>query len=62
MNQILPLLADGEQVHFLAIGHRFLDAQGLLSPEIMPDALHLSPRGYEIWAEAIEPSVNQLMK
>jgi lysophospholipase L1-like esterase len=27
----------------------------------MPDYLHLSPAGYEIWAKSIEPSVAQLM-
>jgi lysophospholipase L1-like esterase len=36
-----------------AIGDRFLNADGTISREIMPDALHLSPRGYELWAEAL---------
>lgn len=42
-------------VDFLDIGHRFLERDGSLSREIMPDYLHLSRRGYAIWAEAIEP-------
>jgi lysophospholipase L1-like esterase len=28
----------------------------------MPDRLHLSPKGYEIWADAIEPKVKELLK
>lgn len=28
----------------------------------MPDLLHLSVKGYEIWAEAIEPHVARMMK
>jgi beta-glucosidase len=27
----------------------------------MPDLLHPNAKGYEIWAEAIEPTVKQLM-
>jgi hypothetical protein len=28
----------------------------------MPDYLHLSARGYEIWAKAVEPEVKNLME
>ena len=38
-----------------------LNADGTLSREIMPDLLHLSPKGCEIWAEAIEPKVAELL-
>ena len=27
----------------------------------MPDFLHLTPKGYTIWAEAIEPTLAKLM-
>lgn len=53
-------LADGKMVHYLDIGRKFLDADSVLEKDIMPDLLHLSPRGYEIWAEAIEPIVKEL--
>jgi len=36
-----------------AIGDRFLGADGAISKDIMPDFLHLTPKGYEMWAEAI---------
>ncbi|MGE0480967.1 MAG: GDSL-type esterase/lipase family protein [Phycisphaerae bacterium] len=54
-------LADGKMVHYLDIGRKFLDPDGVLEKDIMPDLLHLSPRGYEIWAEAIEPTVKELL-
>ena len=38
-----------------------LDADGAIPPEIMPDALHLSARGYEIWAEAMEDRITALL-
>lgn len=60
-NEIIAKLADGEQVHFLDIGKQFLGEDGSLSQEIMPDRLHLSEKGYRIWAESIEPKVKELL-
>jgi beta-glucosidase len=54
-------VADGETVYYLDIGPKFLSADGKLSKEIMPDYLHLSPQGYQIWAESIEDKVAELM-
>lgn len=60
-NREIARLADDEHVFFLDIGRKFLGDDGTLSTEIMPDLLHLSPRGYEIWGEAIEPMLTKLM-
>jgi lysophospholipase L1-like esterase len=61
-SEIASKLADDEMVYYLDIGPKFLAEDGTtLSKEIMPDLLHLSPQGYEIWAESIEPSVAKLM-
>jgi lysophospholipase L1-like esterase len=54
-------LADNKHIFFLDIGEKFLDEKGHLSKEIMPDYLHLSPKGYQIWAEAIEPKLAELL-
>ena len=53
-------LADGKMVHYLDIGPSFLEKDGTLSKEIMPDLLHLSPKGYDIWAKSILPKVKEL--
>ena len=34
---------------------------GVLKREIMPDYLHLSPKGYQIWADSIEDKVSELL-
>jgi lysophospholipase L1-like esterase len=62
VNQGIAQLHDGKRVFFLDIGKRFLQEDGTLTKEIMPDLLHLSERGYEIWAEAIIERVRELMK
>ncbi len=61
VNQAIRKLDDGDFVRYLDIGHRFIEKDGTLSREIMPDFLHLSPRGYEIWAESIEDLLAELM-
>jgi len=61
VNEIIAKLDDGEHVFYLDIGPKFLTADGTLEKAIMPDLLHLSPRGYEIWAESIEPKLAELL-
>jgi lysophospholipase L1-like esterase len=54
-------VADNTMVFYMDIGPKFLDAEGVLSKDIMPDYLHPNAKGYEIWAEAIEPKVAELL-
>ena len=60
-NRIISKLADNKMVFYLDIGPKFLDANGKLGREIMPDLLHPNAKGYQIWAKAIEPTVAKLM-
>lgn len=60
-NLSIRKLADGEMVHYLDIGDKFLNDDGTLSKEVMPDLLHLNEKSYTTWAEAIEPKVKELM-
>ena len=62
VNAFLQKLDDGDRTRFLDIGQRFLSAEGTLSREIMPDALHLSRKGYEIWAAAMQPLLDTMMR
>ena len=50
----------GDHVHVLDLSSAFLDDDGKLSTEIMPDRLHLSPKGYAIWAQAMESKLAEL--
>ncbi len=60
INERIAALASDEKVTFLDIGKTFLNDDGSLPKDIMPDLLHLSPKGYELWAEAIEDQVASL--
>ena len=61
-NTIVSKLAEDKMVTYLDIGPEFLESDQTLSKEIMPDLLHLSEKGYTIWAESIEPTLTRLMK
>ena len=62
VNATIAKLDDGKHVHFLDIGDKFLQPDGSIAKEIMPDFLHLSAAGYQIWADAIGPKLAKLMK
>jgi beta-glucosidase len=62
INQALYHLADQRNIFFLDIGHRFIRPDGRISEEIMRDFLHPTAAGYRTWAEAMEPTLRDLMK
>jgi beta-glucosidase len=62
LNSYLPeLLKDINGVKFLDIGPAFLDENGFLSEEMMPDTTHPSEKGHEVWAEAIAPELKRML-
>ena len=62
INDIISKYADGKMVFYKDIGDKFLNKEGGLDRKIMPDLLHLSPAGYEIWADAIKGDIEKLTK
>ena len=61
VNQVLSRLDSRPHVTFLRIGQNFVSPNGSIAKDIMPDFLHLTPNGYEIWAKSIEPTLARLM-
>lgn len=62
INAIISKLDDGQTVFYKDIGKEFLDEKGGLPGEIMPDYLHLSGKGYDIWGKAIKGDIEKLVK
>ncbi|MBA4187671.1 MAG: GDSL family lipase [Planctomycetaceae bacterium] len=62
INDIISKYADDKKVFYKDIGPKFLDKDGGLDRKIMPDLLHLSPAGYDIWAAAIKEDLEKLTK
>ena len=62
VNALLAKLDDGHRTRYLDIGPLLLDPDGKLRPEIMADYLHPTPKGYQIWADAMQPLLDSMMK
>jgi lysophospholipase L1-like esterase len=62
VNDIIAKLADNKHIFYMDIGAKFLQPDGSITKEIMPDALHPTAAGYQIWADAITPKLTELMK
>ena len=62
INTLIAKLDDGKMVKFLDIGSKFLDFDGTLPRSIMPDLLHPNAEGYQIWADAMEPTLEAMLK
>jgi lysophospholipase L1-like esterase len=61
INDIIKGYADDKRVFFLDISDKFLAEEGELPKSVMPDLLHPNAKGYQIWAEAMEPKIVELM-
>jgi hypothetical protein len=59
--QLASKIADGKHIFYMDINDAFLNEKGQLTQEIMPDLLHPNKEGYRIWAEAMEPTIQELM-
>ena len=62
INTALAKLDDGKMVKFLDIGAKFLEPDGTLPKDTMPDLLHPNEKGYRIWADAMESTLTDLLK
>jgi lysophospholipase L1-like esterase len=62
INTVLAKLDDGKMVKFLDIGPKFLEPDGTLSKDVMLDLLHPNEKGYQIWADAMEPTLAEMLK
>jgi lysophospholipase L1-like esterase len=62
INALIAALDDGKQTRYLDIGKSFLDANAELPPDIMPDKLHPTAKGYDIWYNAMHSLLDEMMK
>jgi lysophospholipase L1-like esterase len=62
INKIIAKLDDGKNIKFLDIGEKFLGKDGELTKDIMPDYLHLSDKGYQIWADSTKAQLQDMLK
>jgi len=63
VNAIIAKLADQAHVFYLDIGSKFLDEKGVFWPDsFRADNLHPQAKGYDIWGEAVQAKLAQLLR
>lgn len=60
VNTKIAELGKEKRVTYLDLSSIFLQPDGSISADIMPDFLHPSVKGYQLWAEAMEPTLAKL--
>ncbi len=60
-NRYLAALDGKDKITFLDVTEKLLQPDGTITKEIMGDYLHPSAKGYEIIAEAIEPTMKRML-
>ena len=61
VNEGMAKLDDGKNVRFLNINSVFLGPDGKIPNEVMPDQLHPGEKGYQLWADEMQPLLKEMM-
>ena len=61
VNETIRAFADGKNIFFADFGKIFLENDASISKDVMRDLLHLSPKGYEMWADAMDPCLQAFL-
>jgi lysophospholipase L1-like esterase/ketosteroid isomerase-like protein len=61
INANLARLGDGKTIRYLNINDKLADQHGRLFEGVTVDRLHLSLKGYQIWADALNPLLIELL-
>ncbi len=60
VNRSLAKVAEETGVHFVHLYRRFIDKEGMPVKEyLLPDGVHLSEKGYAVWAEVVKGIIEQ---
>lgn len=61
INAIIKNLGNAKNITYLDIHDKFLGPDGNVNPEIMPDFLHPNDQGYQVWYNAMCPTLEPLL-
>ncbi|MGO9115004.1 MAG: GDSL-type esterase/lipase family protein [Thermoguttaceae bacterium] len=61
INENIAKFADGKTIRYLNINDKLADKDGKLIDGMTGDGLHLSLKGYQVWADALKPLFMELL-
>jgi lysophospholipase L1-like esterase len=62
VNEKIAGYDNGGTVRFVDINAKFLGPDGKVHEDVMADFLHPTEKGYKIWATAMGPTLDEMMK
>jgi lysophospholipase L1-like esterase len=61
INENIAKFADGKTIRYLNINDKLADKDGKLFEGMTADRLHLSLKGYQVWADALKPLLTEVL-
>ena len=61
INEAIARFADGGKTRYLNINDKLADREGRLYEGMTADRLHLTPKGYQVWADSLRPLLTELL-
>lgn len=61
INETISKFADGRKIRYLNINEKLADKDGKLFDGMTVDRLHLSIKGYQVWADALKPVFTEIL-
>ncbi|MBW8863416.1 MAG: GDSL family lipase [Verrucomicrobia bacterium] len=59
VNEIIKKLEDGQRVSYIDFGPKMIGPDGTIARSMMPDFVHPTLKGYELWQQAIQPMIDK---
>jgi lysophospholipase L1-like esterase len=61
INENIAMFADGKNIRYLNINDKLANKDGTLFDGMTVDKLHLTLKGYQVWADALKPILTELL-
>ena len=62
VNLLISKFENNKNIYYIDNSEEFLNSNGTINKELMPDALHLSYKGYEVLSKCLTPTIEKLME
>lgn len=62
VNNSIAKLDDGTNIRFVDLASKFANPEGRVGRDLMVDGLHPTGKGYDLWGEALETLLEEMMK
>ena len=62
VNHLLAKYENGKSVRYLNMNSHFENSNGTIHSELFKDGVHLTEKGYKVWAQTMDPLLKQMLK